>query len=321
MTKVKTDAQTRGYARPEMLAETDWLLDRLDDPHVRIIDCRDESGDYDVSHLPGAVYMNYKMTKTKDGGLHVLTPEEARQVFGEMGIGDEDEVVVYDDIGSYAGRIWWTLFHLGHENVRILDGGWTKWVAERKPVTREIPRPQPATFTPRPREDDIVTAEEVMSRIGDPDTVIFDTRSAVEYFGVLERFGYRERARRGGHIPCARWVNWSRSLGRDHTLKPAPELEEMFAREGFDPAKETIVYCQSAARSGHQLFTLRLLGHDRVRNYDGSWKEWGNSDRPIQATPVSSRATIGAIALGGASLVVLTAAAVAAGRSIRRLAR
>lgn len=312
------DAKTGGYVRPELLAETDWLLERLDDPNVRIIDCRDDPSTYDTSHIPGAVYMNYKATKTKDGGLHVLTIEEAKRTFGDLGIGDDNDVIVYDDIGSYAGRIWWTLFHLGHQKVRILNGGWKKWAAEGKPVTREIPRPQPATFTPRPREDDIATADEVMSKIDDPNTIIFDTRSGVEYFGILERLGYHKRARRGGHIPSARWVNWTRSIESDHTMKPAAELEKMFREEGFDPNKETIVYCQSAARSGHQLFTLKLLGYDNVRNYDGSWKEWGNSDRVIQVKPMPSKATAGALTLSGAALLGVTAATRAASRTVRR---
>lgn len=283
-------AMTGGYVRPEMLAETDWLKERLDDPNVRVIDCRDDPEQYDMCHIPGAVYMNYKKTKTKDGGVHILTPEEAAETFGKMGIGDDNEVVIYDDVGSYAGRVWWTLYHYGHQNLRILNGGWTKWVEDGYPVTREIPKPSFETFTPRPRTDDMATADQVRDRINDPNTVIFDTRSAVEYFGILEKFGYRKRAKRGGHVPSAQWVNWTRSLERDHTMKPAIELDHMFRSEGFDPNKETLVYCQSAARSGHQLFALKLIGHDNVKNYDGSWKEWGNSDSsPIEITPHLSR--------------------------------
>lgn len=280
------NANTGGYVRPEMLAETDWLKERLDDPNVRVIDCRDNPEDYDRSHIPGAVYMNYKKTKSRKDEVHILTPEEAAETFGKMGIGDDNEVVIYDDVGSYAGRVWWTLHHYGHEHLRILNGGWKKWVADGYPVTREIPRPEFATFTPRPRDDDMATADEVERKINDPNTIIFDTRSGVEYFGILEKLGYRERAKRGGHIPSARWVNWKWFIERsDHTIKPAHELREMFRKEGFDPNKDLIVYCQSAARSGHQLFTLKLLGHDNVKNYDGSWKEWGNSTSPIEVTP------------------------------------
>jgi thiosulfate/3-mercaptopyruvate sulfurtransferase len=280
-------AKTGSYARPELLADTDWLAERLDDPSIRIIDCRDDPEDYDESHIPGAVYMNYKKTKTKNGGVHILTPEEAAERFGAMGIGDDNEVVVYDDVGSYAGRVWWTLHHYGHERVRILNGGWKKWTAEGRPVTREIPKPAFATFTPRPREDDIATAEEVQREINAPNTQIFDTRSGIEYFGILEKLGYRKRANRGGHVPSARWVDWKWSIKRsDHTMKPANELEQMFRKEGFDPNKNLIVYCQSAARSGHQLFSLKLLGYDKVKNYDGSWKEWGNSETsPIEVIP------------------------------------
>lgn len=296
-----------GYARPEMLAETEWLAERLDDPDVRIIDCRDDAASYDASHLPGAVYLNYRKTKAADsGGKRVVEGQEAADLFGALGIGDGHEVVIYDDVGSYAGRIWWTLHHLGHERLRILNGGWKKWTAEKRPVSREVPKPPRATFTPRPRTDDIISADEVQALTSDPGTVIFDTRSGVEYFGVLEKFGYRERADRGGHVPSARWVDWKRSLERDGTMKPARALEQMFRAEGFDPDKTTVVYCQSAARSGHQLFTLRLLGHDNVRNYDGSWKEWGNSERPIELSPhlsPSMTALVGGVAAGGVTAV------------------
>lgn len=280
-------AATGGFVRPQMLAETGWLEEHLDDPDIRIIDCRDNPEDYDRSHIPGACYMNYKKTKTKDGGMHLLTPDESAEVFGAMGIGPDQTVVVYDDVGSYAGRVWWTLHHYGHEKLHLLNGGWKKWVAEGKPVTREIPRPRFAAFRPRARDDDMVSAREVRGGISDPDTLIFDTRSGIEYFGILERLGYKKRARRGGHIPSARWVDWKWSIEKgDHTMKPAGTLERMFRKEGFDPERKLIVYCQSAARSGHLLFTLRLLGHDNVKNYDGSWKEWGNSDtHPIELTP------------------------------------
>lgn len=303
-------ATTGGYVRPEMLAETGWLKKRLDDPNVRVIDCRDDPGQYDVSHIPGAVHMDYKKTKTKGGGVHTLTPEEAADTFGKMGISDENEVVIYDDVGSYAGRVWWTLHHCGHERLRILNGGWTKWADDGYPVTKEIPKPGFATFTPRPRTDGIVTASEVLGKIGDPNTVIFDTRSAVEYFGILEKFGYKERSRRSGHIPSARWVNWDRTLEKDHTMKSAAELDEMFRKEGFDPEKETLVYCQSAARSGHQLFALKLIGHDNVKSYDGSWEEWGNSDSsPIETTPhLSGESTariLAAVAAASVGLYVL----------------
>lgn len=293
-----------------MLADTDWLAERLDDPNLRLIDCRDDKAAYASRHLPGAVYVNYRKTKASDsGGKRVVDGAEAAELFGSLGIGDDNEVVIYDDVGSYAGRLWWTLAHLGHRRLRILNGGWKKWVAEGRPTTREIPRPSPETFTPNPQAEDIIAADEVRARTTDPGTTIFDTRSAMEYFGVLERLGYHKRASRGGHIPSARWVNWSRSLDSDGTMKPADQLERIFREEGFDPEKETVVYCQSAARSGQQLFTLRLLGYDRVRNYDGSWKEWGNSDRPIELTPHLSPRMAGLVGgsvfAGGVTLALL----------------
>ena len=295
-------AMTGGYVRPEMLADTQWLKERLDDPNVRIIDCRNDPADYQERHIPGAVYMNCKQTKTGDG-VHILTPEEAARTFSEMGIGDENEVVVYDAAGPYSARVWWTLYHYGHRHVRILNGGWNKWVAEGYPVTREIPRLEFAAFTPAPH-DDMVTADEVERRLDAPDTNIFDARNGVEYFGILEKLGYKGGARRGGHIPSARWVNWSRSLEKDYTMKPAAELEKTFRREGYTENQETVVYCETSARSAHQLFAFKLLDHNNVKNYDGSWKEWGNSERPIGDTPHLSRLTeakliaLGALVLG-----------------------
>ncbi len=288
-------AETGGYTRPEMLAETDWLEMNLDNPNLRVIDCRADPGAYYKGHIHRAVYMDYKETKDKYDECHVLPPEQARKVFGKLGVGDGNEVVIYDDVGSYSARVWWTLFHYGHENIRILNGGWKKWEAEGRSVTREIPHPEFATFTPRPRKEDIVTYDELLRKLDDPNTIIFDARSGIEYFGILEKLGYKKRARRGGHIPSARWVNWSRSLERDHTLKPADELEDVFRAEGFDPNKEILTYCQSAARSGHHLFTLRLLGYDNVKNYDGSWQEWSDSTLPIENRPHLSRTTAGKI--------------------------
>jgi 3-mercaptopyruvate sulfurtransferase SseA/NADH dehydrogenase FAD-containing subunit len=286
ITEIPGGGSADGYARPALLAGTDWLEKNLDEPNLRIIDCRDGPGDYYESHVPRAVHMDYKDTEDA-ARVHVLSPGEAARVFGELGIGDGNEVVIYDDAGgSYAGRIWWTLFYYGHEKARILNGGWKKWVAEKRPYTREIPKPKLAAFTPRPRESVRATAGEVLKKIDDPNTMIFDTRGAVEYFGILEKLGYKKRARRGGHIPSARRVNWTRSLlGGARTMKPASELDKMFKEESFDPHKETITYCQSGARSGHELFALRLLGYDNVKNYDGSWKEWGNGDYPVEIAP------------------------------------
>ena len=312
-------ADTGGYARPEMLAETNWLERNLDNPNLRIIDCRNDPDAYYEGHIHRAVYMDYKDTKDKCDECHILTPEQAEKVFGNLGVGDENEVVIYDDVGSYSARVWWTLFHYGHENIRILNGGWKKWVAEGRPVTKEIPRPEFAAFTPRPRKEYLVTYEELLKKLDDPNTIVFDARSGIEYFGVLEKLGHTKRAKRGGHIPSARWVNWSRSLERDHTLKPAEELDEMFRAEGFAPDKEILTYCQSAARSGHHLFTLRLLGYDNVKNYDGSWQEWSDTTLPIENTPHLSKTTAGKLIALCALPIGVFAAIKMRGKVIRRL--
>lgn len=196
-------AVTGGRVRPEILADTEWLKRRLDDPNLGIIDCRDEPANHKERHIPGTVYMNYKRMRCDDG-VHLLTPGETARTFGEIGIGGENEVVVYDDVGSYSAWIWRTLHHYGHRHVRILNGGWKKWISDGYAVTRELLRPEFAAFLSVLSDDDIVSAEEAERRLDDPGTSIFDSRSGVEYFGVLEKLGFKGHARRPGHVPSVR---------------------------------------------------------------------------------------------------------------------
>jgi thiosulfate/3-mercaptopyruvate sulfurtransferase len=269
-----TWAAPGGYARPDLLAETGWLAQHLNDPDLRIVDMRSEPA-YRKGHLPGAVHLDWKALKDPDNELYVIPPEKFAALMGQLGIGNDTTVVGYDDQGGLGpARLWWVLDYYGHDKAKVLNGGWNKWAKEKHPVTTEVAPPQPAQFSVNTDSGEICLVEELLAEMKRPNVVIVDARSAAEYGGL------DVRAKRGGHIPGALNIDWVRSVTNDalKTFKPAPELRKMYEAAGVTPDKEVIVHCHTGVRAAHTIFTLTLLGYDRLRNYDGSWQEWG--DRP-----------------------------------------
>jgi thiosulfate/3-mercaptopyruvate sulfurtransferase len=276
---VPAAGSVEGYARPELLAETDWLATQLGQPKLRIVDLRSVEA-YRQGHIPGAVQLDGSRLKDPDEKLYVTRPDTFARMMGEMGIDDTVTVVAYDDQGGlWAARLWWVLDYYGHTKARVLNGGWKKWEAEKRPVTTEVPSFPRTTFTPKVNPNVICGLEDVKRAIGSPDFAIIDARSAAEYAGT------DVRAARGGHVPKAINIDWQRNLTADEprVWKPAAELRAMYEKAGVTKDKEIITYCQTAVRAAHTLFTLRLIGYGKVRNYDGSWAEWGNDpSTPIE---------------------------------------
>jgi len=261
-----------GYARPELLAETEWLERHSSDADVRIVDVRSRDA-YAAGHIPGAVWLDGKELDDPETG-YIPGPAAFANLVGALGIGDRTQVVAYDDQGGlWATRLWWALEYYGHPAARVLNGGWNKWAREGRRKATEIPTPRPARFTPRATESVICPLDFVQANLRRPDVVVVDARSQAEYAGM------DVRAKRGGHIPGAVNIDWRRNVTTDEvkTFKPAPELRRMYEAAGVTRDKRVVTYCQTGVRAAHTVFTLRLLGYETVRNYDGSWAEWGNN--------------------------------------------
>jgi thiosulfate/3-mercaptopyruvate sulfurtransferase len=276
--------RVKGYAHPDLLIAPDELARLIaGDPATRplILDLRPPDA-YAASHIPGAIHLDLwgvSLVDTDPAPLKAFM-WMIEHVLAIHGVRADTPVVVYDEqSGVRAARAFWFLEYFGHHSVRLLDGGSNAWSAASLPTTRDS-APAPATeWTGGRDERTLATWREVHDAIPRADAVIVDARSEGEHRGTTVR------ARRGGAIPGAVHVEWTRNLGPDGAFKPAAELKAMYEQAGVTPDREVITYCQGGYRAAHSYLALRLLGYPRVRNYVGSWKEWGDrTDLPI-ATP------------------------------------
>jgi thiosulfate/3-mercaptopyruvate sulfurtransferase len=214
--------------------------------------------------------------KNPDDRRFIMTPEQFAAEMARLGIGDDTDVVAYDAGGTTAGRLWWCLNYYGHTRVRVLNGGWNTWLKQGRPVTMAEPRVQaPGPFTPKVNESIYATAEYIMANLEKPGVVVLDVRSDGEWEGTNTRGNKRQ-----GHMPGAVHLEWTHNLTPDDEKrwKSAEDLKSMFDAAGVTPDKEVITVCQGGIRAAQAAFTLTLLGYPNVRDYDGSFSDWGNRD-------------------------------------------
>lgn len=271
------------YTKPDVLVDTAWVQAHLDDPSMRLIDLSDAEEVYLAGHLPGAVYVDMRediVNPADPTRGQIMTRAGMSELFSSLGIEQDDTLVLYDNQDNVqAARAYWSFKYYQHPDVRILNGGTKKWLADGLELTTETVSYPPSSYTANAADPAIRTTwQDVMASVDDPSTLFCDTRSVLEYQGVTVR------AERGGHIPGAINVDWPAAVNSDGTFRSAAELYTLYTTAGFTPEHDIITYCQTGVRSAHTWFVLHeLLGFPSVRNYDGSWEEYGNHpDSPIQ---------------------------------------
>jgi len=272
----------------QALVTTEWLAEHLDDPNVVVAEVDENPDLYEDGHIAGAVKLHWKDDLQNRLVRDVVPKDEFEQLMGERGISNDTQVVLYGDKNNwFAAYAYWYLKLYGHRSVQLLDGGRQKWIDEgREMTTATAARPGGHYVAPDLDESIRIRRDEVRIGLGDPDVVLVDVRSPQEYAGELVAPpGYeQEGASRAGHIPGARSIPWATAVRDDGTFHDVDELREIYEAEGVTPDREVRAYCRIGERSAHTWFVLReLLGYESVRNYDGSWTEWGNLvDVPIE---------------------------------------
>src|SRR5919108_2529565 len=276
-----------GYANA-VLVTTEWLVNHLGDDGLVVAEVDENPDLYDEGHVPGAVKLHWRDDLQDPVERDLVDKETFERVLGERGIANDTTVVLYGDKNNwFAAYAYWYLKTYGHGDVRILDGGRQKWIDEAREITTDPPSPSSKQYKASERDESIrAYRDEVREGLGASERALVDVRSPGEYAGdLIAPPGYeQEGAQRGGHIPTAASIPWASAVQDDGTFKSADELKELYGGKGVTPDKEVTAYCRIGERSAHTWVVLsELLGYEQVRNYDGSWTEWGNLvDVPIE---------------------------------------
>jgi thiosulfate/3-mercaptopyruvate sulfurtransferase len=276
-----------GYAKP-VLVTTEWLVEHLRDEGLVVAEVDENPDLYDEGHVPGAIKLHWREDLQDPVERDLIEKDAFEELMSRSGIANGTSLVLYGDRNNwFAAYAYWYLKIYGHEDVRILDGGRQKWIDEGRELSTEEPAPEATNYGAQERDESIRTyRDDVRGSLGAPGRELVDVRSPQEYSGELvSPPGYeQEGAQRAGHIPTAQSIPWAQAVRDDGTFKSADELRELYGGKGVTPDKAITAYCRIGERSAHTWFVLReLLGYEDVRNYDGSWTEWGNLvDVPIE---------------------------------------
>jgi len=290
---MSVDPKISEYAHPERLVTTEWLAEQIEGGRIggpdgiALLESDEDVLLYATGHIPGALKIDWHVDLNDPVARDYVDGAGFARVMGERGIRRDTTVVIYGDKSNWwAAYALWVFSLFGHDDVRLLDGGRAKWIAEGRAMTRDVPAPEPVDYPVAERDDAPIRAfkDDVLAHLGKP---LVDVRSPGEYSGeLLHMPDYpQEGAMRGGHIPGAKSVPWARAVGEDGSFKSRAELEAIYLTEqGLAAADDVVAYCRIGERSSHTWFVLtHLLGFPSVRNYDGSWTEWGNAVRvPIE---------------------------------------
>ena len=276
------------YAHPEVVADTQWLMDHLNDPMVRVVEVDMTLDSYKDAHIPGAVFWHIFTDLLMPDLSMNLEPASIEHLMSRSGISQETTVIAYGSDPGIGAWIFWLLKLFGHDKVVVLNGGYQKWVLENRPLTSELSNFAPTQYrTKSPDARFRVLQAEIQASLGQPDCVLLDVRTPQEYRGEVFMMKPPEGAERAGHIPSAVHVEHTLTLNEDGTFKSAEELHKLFSSRGITDDKEIFPYCAIGGRSAFIWFVLKyLLGYPNVRNYDGSWNEWSRQPNAPTNAPI-----------------------------------
>jgi thiosulfate/3-mercaptopyruvate sulfurtransferase len=274
-------SENKGYVHPEVLVDADWVQAHLQDPKVRLVEVDVDTSSYEKGHIPGAVGFNWQKELQDQIVRAPLDKEHLEELLGRAGISNDTTIVLYGDNNNwFAAWAFWILKFYGHQDVRLLDGGRAKWVAENRELSTKVPEYRRTTYHAQAPDKQVrALRDQILAQLGSSGFALVDVRSPAEYSGELLAPANlpQEGAQRGGHIPGAANIPWSMAVREDGTFKPAEELRALYEGKGITQEKDVVAYCRIGERSSHTWFVLNyLLGYPRVRNYDGSWTEWGS---------------------------------------------
>ncbi len=274
------------YANPEVLVSTNWVAEHRGDPNVAVVEVDVDTAAYNESHIPGAIGWNWQTQLSDPVRRDIISKADLEQLLSKSGIGNDSTIVLYGDNNNwFAAWAFWQLKIYGYKDVRIMNGGRKKWLAENRELTKEVPTLKQTTYKAMSFDETLrAFLRQAQDASKSPTTALVDVRSPDEFTGkILSPPGLPETCQRGGHIPSAKNIPWGKACNEDGTFKSYEELKALYSSNGVTPDKKVVAYCRIGERSSHTWFVLKyLLGYPNVSNYDGSWTEWGN----LVAAPV-----------------------------------